>query len=85
MNGLTEEEEVSSLWLAVREEGGVFGQEAVGARLVVLSIMIWSVTVDINCDASEKQGVLINITQMQNIYYVVVFYFHKYIGICVII
>lgn len=47
--GLTVEEKVSSLGLAVREEGGVFRQEAVGARLVVFSIMIRGVTIDVDC------------------------------------
>lgn len=48
---LTEEEKISSLWLAVGEEGGVFGQEAVGAGLIVLPIMVWRVTIDDNCES----------------------------------
>lgn len=41
----TVEEKVSSLGLPIREEGGVLRQEAVGARLVVFSIMIRSVPI----------------------------------------
>lgn len=45
---LTEEEEVSALGGAVREQGGVLGQQAVGAGLVVLAIVVRCVTVDVN-------------------------------------
>lgn len=50
---LTVEEKVSSLGLAVREEGGVFRQEAVGARLIVFSIVIRSVAIYIDCKIKD--------------------------------
>lgn len=46
---LTEEEEVSALGGAVREQGGVLGQQAVGAGLVVLAVVVRRVAVDVNC------------------------------------
>lgn len=47
---LTEEEEVSALGGAVGQQGGVLGQQAVGAGLVVLAIVVGRVTVDVNCE-----------------------------------
>lgn len=51
---LTEEEEVSALGGAVRQQGGVLGQQAVGAGLVVLAVMVRRVTIDVNCECNNS-------------------------------
>lgn len=59
---LTEEEEVSSLGGAVREQSGVLGEQAVGAGLIVLAVVVRRVAVNVNCEAGGgREGVKIGL------------------------
>ena len=54
---LTEEEEVAALGLSVGEEGGVLGQKALRAGLVVLALVVGRVAVDVDCERKTQRQV----------------------------